>query len=497
MQITKLVAENILKLQAIHITPKSSTIEIKGDNGAGKSSILDAILIGLKGKKFSPPEPVKHGEKKGKIVIDMDGNSAAGIPPFTITSKVTNNKIETIIEPSELLNGETPRQFLDKLLGAISFDPWEFVNQESKKQKAVLLELIGVDVDEIDRREKQIFDNRTIKGRELKAAENRLERLTRYPDITDTEEIKVSELSKKLTDAMEFNAEFVDRVEANEVLKETAIRNKEEIKNLRKRADDLEKLVSQQRENYKVEKAALAEIEPISIQEINQEIESIEDKNAKIRENKKYEEEKNNLTVIQSEYDELEESLASVREEKVTALQSANIPVENLTFSEDGLLYNDIPLSQCSDGEKLMISMRISMALNPTVRILRVKDGSLIGPKNLQILKDLVKDKGYQLFLESVCGREQWEQSGKPGIFIEEGIAESADGIIKNEGVKSKGKKAKKEIKADDDKEFSKAVEMEEEERKLVEEFLSENVLTVTNSDTNTVPISNTDDDDW
>ena len=135
MQITKLVAENILKLQAIHITPKSSTIEIKGDNGAGKSSILDAILIGLKGKKFSPPEPVKHGEKKGKIVIDMDGDVSKGIPAFTITSKVTNNKIETIIEPSELLNGETPRQFLDKLLGAISFDPWEFVSQEGKKQK--------------------------------------------------------------------------------------------------------------------------------------------------------------------------------------------------------------------------------------------------------------------------------------------------------------------------------------------------------------------------
>ena len=205
MLITKLIVENIMRLKAINIYPTNSTIEIKGENASGKSSLLDAILIGLKGKKFSPPEPVKHGEKKGKIVIDMDGDASKGIPAFTITSKVTNNKIETIIEPSELLNGETPRQFLDKLLGAISFDPWEFVGKDSAKQKQILLELIGVDIDKIDKREKKIFDERTIVGRDLKAAEARVKGLV-FHEIEETEEVKVSELSQKLTDAIEFNS---------------------------------------------------------------------------------------------------------------------------------------------------------------------------------------------------------------------------------------------------------------------------------------------------
>lgn len=491
MQITKLVAENILKLQAIHITPQSSTIEIKGDNGAGKSSILDAILIGLKGKKFSPPEPVKHGEKKGKIVIDMDGDSAAGLPPFTITSKVTNNKIETIIEPSELLNGETPRQFLDKLLGAISFDPWEFVGKDSAKQKQILLELIGVDIDKIDKREKKIFDERTIVGRDLKAAEARVKGLKFHPDIKETEEVKVSELSQKLTDAIEFNNDYTQREENNQRLKESAIRDKEEIERLKQRIEELEKGVVQKRENYKREKEELGKMQLIDLNSLKQDIAKIDEKNAMIRDNKRYDEEKGKLDDLRDTYGKLDIDLESIRQERINALQSANIPVEGLSFSDDGLLYNDIPLSQCSDGEKLMISMRISMALNPTVKILRVKDGSLIGPKNLEILKEIVKDKGYQLWLESVSGRDEYENGGKTGIFISEGIAEG-EGVEEVKRGESK-KKASKGKEGEQKKEGKYQEQSSESSKKLKEEVEEMNV----SNDNNNKNEANDEDDDW
>lgn len=486
MQITKLYAENILRLQAVNITPNSPIIEIKGDNASGKSSILDAIVIGLRGKKATPLEPVKHGEKKGKIVIEMDGDESLGISKFTITSKVTNNKIETVIEPAELLNGETPRQFLDKLLGAISFDPWEFINQDGKKQKQVLLELIGVDVDEIDRREKKIFDDRTIKGRELKAAEIKFKELRYFTDITETEEVKVSELSKKLTDAMAFNSDYLQREENNNALKESVIAAREEIKTLRARADEMESKANQQKEIFLLEKAALAKLKPIDVQAINQEIATVEEKNSKIRANKKYAEEKLALSEVEAEYKNLDTSLEDVRQEKVAALQSANIPVDNLTFAEDGLLYNNIPISQCSDGEKLMISMRISMALNPTVKILRVKDGSLIGPKNLEILKEMVRDKGYQLWMEEVMGRDEYESGGKVGIFIEEGIAEGPEELVKKEVGRSKVNKGKKESK--------KEVGGKEDTKEEVQETTKQQPAYSTDN----VTVTNTnDDDDW
>jgi hypothetical protein len=94
-------------------------------------------------------------------------------------------------------------------------------------------------------------------------------------------------------------------------------------------------------------------------------------------------------------------------------------------------------LDQASDGEKLMVGMGISMALNPTMRILRIKDGSLLGPANLKILSDMVKDKGYQLWLERVSGRDEYEAKGKVGVFIEEGEVEGLE-VQKVEKKKSK-----------------------------------------------------------
>jgi len=189
MKIISLALENILKIRAIRIVPKSQVIEIKGENAAGKSSVLDGIVMGLKGKKSAPPLPVRRGSKKGSITINMDGDPDLNIPPFTIKSKVTDTFIETTIEPSELLHGETPRSFLDKLLGAISFDPLAFINQEEKKQRKVLAELVGVDLDAWDAKEKVIFDERTAKGRELTAAKARVDKLKFHEGIEATEEV--------------------------------------------------------------------------------------------------------------------------------------------------------------------------------------------------------------------------------------------------------------------------------------------------------------------
>jgi len=52
---------------------------------------------------------------------------------------------------------------------------------------------------------------------------------------------------------------------------------------------------------------------------------------------------------------------------------------------------------------------------------LRIKDGSLLGPKNLKLLEEIVKEKDFQLWIERVSDKDQFDKSGKVGIFIEEG----------------------------------------------------------------------------
>lgn len=429
MKIIELIASNILRINAIHLVPKSDVNEIKGLNGAGKSSVLDLIVLGFKGKKGAPAEPVTHGKKKGEIKLTIDGDADSGIPKFTITSKVTNDKIETIIEPASLLKGETPRSFLDKLLGHISFDPLEFMNKAEKDQRNTLAALVGVDIDQFDQDEKLAFDERTEKGRELKAAKIKVDALTCYPDVKQSEETNFAELSDKLQKAMKHNQSIIDRTTSTERVKATGLKIKEEIDSLKLRLTELEEGLTVTINNYKKEKADIALLIPIDIEDIGFDIHSIEETNKKIRANILHAAESKTLKAVQSAYDKLDAKVESIREGRQKAIQSADLPIPNLSFGDDGLLYNSIPLKQCSDGEKLMVSMAISMALNPTLRVLRIKDGSLLDSNNLAILSKMVKDKGYQLFIERVQSKDEYDKLGKVGIYITEGVA-TGEGVI-------------------------------------------------------------------
>jgi len=415
-----------MKVKAAFIKPSDNLIMIQGENESGKSSILDSIVMTFKGDRSLPEMPVRKGSKKGEIVIKIDGNDK--IPPFTITRTITDKKASIKIEPLEVLHGETPRSFMDKIIGSVSFDPLEFINQEGKKQRQVLLELIGINVDELDKKEKAVFDERTIKGRELKSAEAKVKGLKVWNDVKETEEIKVADLSKKLTEAMAFNQDIKNRESANQRLKESGMNEKvgietrkNQIVALQKQIDELEISVAKKKEQFRTESDKLAEIEPMDIEALNTELQSIESKNAKIRDNITHTKENESLDIIKTAYDKLDTRLEELRTNRLKMIREAAIPVPGLTFDDDGLLFNDIPLSQCSDGAKLMIGTAISMALNPTMKVLRIKDGSLLGPKNMKILEDLVKEKDFQLWIERVSDKDQFDKSGKVGIFIDEG----------------------------------------------------------------------------
>lgn len=454
MQIISLEIENVKKIRAAHIVPTDNVIQIQGDNAAGKSSVLDAITMALKGGKEIPEIPIREGADKGGITMEFED--------FTVIRNFTPKGSTLKIESKEGGNISSPQTFLDKLVGRISFDPLQFINQDDTKQRKVLMELIGVDVDALDKKEKEVYDERTLKGRELKAQEVVTKEINYWPEIRETEEIKISDMAKKLEEAIEHNQDIANREAANEKLKETAIKDRDRIKELQEEIDRLTVSLETKRVEYKAEKQKISELVVIDTHEINEEIRGFEEKNQKIRDNINAKDAREKLVIVKEEYDEIDNRLTTIREEREQSLKSANIPVPGLTFGSSGLLYNSVPLAQCSDGEKLMVSMGISMALNPTMRVLRIKDGSLLGTKNLKILSDLVKDKGYQLWLEKVADRDQYENGGKVGIYIEEGeVVAMGQGV---EEVKSKSKsttksKSSKSVKPEEPRKYVSSVE--------------------------------------
>lgn len=414
LKIVSFKAENIMKLSAVSIVPKDNMIEITGKNGAGKSSILDSIVMALTGGKSIPEKPIKSGKDKGKIVLDL------GLYQITRSFTADNSylKIETV-DGSTI---KSPQKFLDELVGSISFDPLDFINRKKEEQRKALLELIGVNVDDLDNKKKLIYDERTAIGRDLKSAEASLKGLTYDDSIKQTTEVSISDLTNRLQEMTKFNFQWETDTRNNETFKSQYMRNKASIIELEEKVQSLREENTLLKNKYDKNSARLTAQPKVDIDELQLQISGIDEKNKAIRNNKSYLTAKQSKDNCQSLYDSKTEELSNIETQRNELLSSATMPVEGLSFNESELLYNNIPLSQTSDGEKLMIGLGISMALNPTLRVLRIKDGSLLDSDNRQIIKDKIKDKGFQLWMESVSSDKS------VGIFIEDGGVLMIDG---------------------------------------------------------------------
>jgi DNA repair exonuclease SbcCD ATPase subunit len=71
MKIVNFKAENIKKLVAVEISPTDNTVIVTGKNGAGKSSVLDAIWWALSGTKHIQDKPIREGQTKAMIRLDL------------------------------------------------------------------------------------------------------------------------------------------------------------------------------------------------------------------------------------------------------------------------------------------------------------------------------------------------------------------------------------------------------------------------------------------
>ena len=57
-KIVRLTSENVKRLHVVEITPEGNVVIVGGDNGHGKTSVLDSIEMALGGTSSIPPEPI-------------------------------------------------------------------------------------------------------------------------------------------------------------------------------------------------------------------------------------------------------------------------------------------------------------------------------------------------------------------------------------------------------------------------------------------------------
>jgi hypothetical protein len=198
-------------------------------------------------------------------------------------------------------------------------------------------------------------------------------------------------------------------------LQESCKRSNEKIENLKAslKAAEAEKaeIIAQGKILHdKVEKL----IDP-DIEKIRKRMAEMEQTNTYVRSNLKRAGIAAELEGNRQDAEALTEDMDLIELQKNEAFQSVKMPLNGLSFDDRGVTFNDVPFGQCSDSEKLKISMAMAMALNPQIRVIRMKNGCFLHKKNLQVVEDMARDNDFQVWIKLV------DDTGEIGIYIEDG----------------------------------------------------------------------------
>jgi hypothetical protein len=114
--------------------------------------------------------------------------------------------------------------------------------------------------------------------------------------------------------------------------------------------------------------------------------------------------------------------LEKMDSDKRAATTNAKYPVPGLLFdASGGITLNGIPFEQCSAAEQLKVSIAVGFALNPKLRVLLVRDGSLLDEDSMNVLIAMAKEADAQVWIERV------ETDAHTSVVIEDGHVQGVE----------------------------------------------------------------------
>lgn len=429
MKIVKLLSENVKRLTAVEITPKGTLIIVGGKNKAGKSSVLDSIAYTLGGEKLIPTQPIRAGETEAKIVIDLGDLIVTRkfkrdvIPPSDPLSQAQTFGPTTstlVVTNKEGARYPSPQAVLDKLLGKLTFDPLAFMNEQDKKQNEILRRLVNLDFTLLDQKRKEQAEHRTMVKKTHAIQVAKFSTLPHHPD-SGLSVISLEEISSELKKADEYRklAEEAETAARGVQNRATDLHRQEQLnadiitemeRKLTVQRAALEKIREEvktitQEHDAKVITAQAARTVVPDVDAINTKMRGIEALNVQVRANIARAAAAVELDKTTLELKTLNDLITGYDQTKVDALAATTFPVPGLGLSEEGVTYNDLPLAEVSSSVQLRVSVAIGLALNPSLKILLIRNGNLLDEDGVATVAKQAEEADAQVWMEYVTSK--------------------------------------------------------------------------------------------
>lgn len=380
-------------------------VKISGNNGAGKSTIVDAIFLAILWKTYigkwrSIESLVTLGKEKTEIEVTLEGSGKK----LRITRKISAAGNTSLEVRSSDPDDKLQQKDLDALLSEFTIDPLEFTRKSKKEQYETIKVITWVDTTEIDNQISLQEEKTKIARAQATEYKKSFENMQW---VEKAERVSTEALAQTQKEIMEHNQavdQVVNKVWQSQgmiwIIERDIAETAQELEQLKQKLKDEKSLLDTLMES----KATIGDT--LSTEEIEEQIKNADSINQKAAAWERYVELENTKIWKEVELTKQATALDELREKKKQMITEAKMPIENMEFSEaDGVIINNILFDQYSSAEQLKFACKIATATNPALRVIYIKDGSLLDAKSMLEIEQFAEAEWYQVFCERV-----WEE---------------------------------------------------------------------------------------
>ena len=350
VKITSFEAENVKRVKAVTIIPAADGLTvIGGRNAQGKTSVLDAIAWALGGDKFRPGHPQRDGSVLPPRLRVLLSNG------LVVERRGKNSELY-VTDPSGRKAGQT---LLNSFVEQLALDLPKFMAASGREKAQTLLRIIGLgeQVEELERRGKTLYNERLALGRIADQKAKFAKEMTFYPNVPE-EPLSAAELIAQQQDILARNGENQRKRQRRDELKRM-------LDTAEAQLAELTRLCEQLREDYRIASTDAADLLDQSTAELEENIRTIEQTNAKVRANLDKARAEADAQKLADEYAALTAQIEDVQREKLALLNGADMPLPGLSVTDGELTYNGQPWDCMSSSEQLIAATSIVRRLNP------------------------------------------------------------------------------------------------------------------------------------
>ena len=420
IKINKLEIENVKRIKAVKIEPTANGLTIVGgNNNQGKTSVLDSIAWALGGDKFRPSQAQREGSVVPPTLHLVLSNG------LVVERKGKNSSLK-VTDPSGQKGGQ---QLLNEFVEQLALDLPKFMESSGKEKAQVLLKIIGVgdQLDVLDRKEKELYNSRLAIGQIADRKEKFAKEQPYYPEAPK-ELISPSELIRQQQEILARNGENQrkrDRLNEITMNKHRVFddigRLDEQITALQKQKEQLAEEYNQAVRDEETARKTVLELQDESTEELEASLANIEEINRKVRANMDKDKAEDDALDYRKQYQELTEQINETRKSKTDLLQSASLPLPELSVKDGELVYKGQQWDNMSGSDRLKVSTAIVRKLNP-------KCGFVLLDKLEQMDRETLNEFGQWLEQEGLQAIATRVSTGDEcSIIIEDGYVKGQE----------------------------------------------------------------------